>query len=196
MKLLIGEWGSFQFWISIFEIFKNLGPLAPILLAMLESFVPALPLVAIVTLNTTAHGVCMGFLYSWLGSTLGCILVFSCIRVLIKPHLATFIDHYPKIQNGLNWVSQIDHKILFYVVVFPFTPSSFLNLIFGLSDYSCLSFYRTMALAKIGVMLELTFFGSSLAAAFHNPRYLILAGLSLGVLVFISSYLSRKHGLK
>ena len=60
------EWlrqlGTLEFWLALLERFENLGPLAPILLAMVESFFPPLPLIAIVALNVAAHGGLLGFL--------------------------------------------------------------------------------------------------------------------------------------
>jgi len=54
-----------EFWVEALSAFKDLGPLAPICLALVESLIPALPLVAIVTINISAHGAILGFLYSW-----------------------------------------------------------------------------------------------------------------------------------
>ena len=56
---------SLEFWQSLLDSFVGLGPFVPILLAMVESFVPPLPLIAIVALNVAAHGPIMGFLFSW-----------------------------------------------------------------------------------------------------------------------------------
>ena len=58
---------SLDFWKNLLDSFEGLGPLVPVLLAMVESFVPPLPLIAIVALNVAAHGPVMGFLYSWCG---------------------------------------------------------------------------------------------------------------------------------
>ena len=38
---------SLEFWQSLLDSFVGLGPFVPILLAMVESFVPPLPLIAI-----------------------------------------------------------------------------------------------------------------------------------------------------
>ena len=67
---------TLEFWQQLLDSFQGLGPLAPILLAMVESFIPALPLVAIVALNIAAHGALFGFLYSWAGVAVGGSLMF------------------------------------------------------------------------------------------------------------------------
>ena len=48
--------GTLEFWEALLEGFEGLGPLVPILLAMLESIFPPLPLIAIVALNVAALG--------------------------------------------------------------------------------------------------------------------------------------------
>ena len=79
---IINLLGTVEFWEKLFHSFRILGPLAPILLAMVEAFIPALPLIAIVTLNVAAHGGILGFVYSWLGSVGGSILFFLVCRKL------------------------------------------------------------------------------------------------------------------
>ena len=71
METTLIDWlhqlGTLEFWEALLEGFEGLGPLVPILLAMLESIFPPLPLIAIVALNIAAHGGFLGFVYSWLG---------------------------------------------------------------------------------------------------------------------------------
>lgn len=76
MNVWLRQLGTLGFWEALLDSFGNLGPIAPIVLAMVESFFPPLPLIAIVALNVAAHGGLLGFLYSWAGVALGgCIMV-------------------------------------------------------------------------------------------------------------------------
>ena len=60
METTLIDWlhqlGTLEFWEALLEGFEGLGPLVPILLAMVESIFPPLPLIAIVALNVAAHG--------------------------------------------------------------------------------------------------------------------------------------------
>ena len=67
MNFCLRQLGTLEFWETLLDSFGNLGPIAPIMLAMVESFFPPLPLIAIVALNVAAHGGILGFLYSWAG---------------------------------------------------------------------------------------------------------------------------------
>ena len=54
METTLIDWlhqlGTLEFWEALLEGFEGLGPLVPILLAMVESIFPPLPLIAIVAL--------------------------------------------------------------------------------------------------------------------------------------------------
>ena len=76
--------GTLDFWKTLLDGFGDLGPLAPIALAMVESFFPPLPLIAIVALNVAAHGGFLGFAYSWIGVLLGGTLMFLFWRRVVK----------------------------------------------------------------------------------------------------------------
>ena len=69
MQTALMDWvhqlGTLEYWEALLAGFEGLGPLVPILLAMVESFFPPLPLIAIVALNVAAHGGLLGFLILW-----------------------------------------------------------------------------------------------------------------------------------
>ena len=186
---------SLDFWIDFIDAFKGLGPAAPIFLAMIESLIPALPLVAIVTFNITAYGTLPGFLYSWIGSITGCFIVFNFFRHVVKRYFMGWIKKHHSLHKGMMWVARIDWKALFVVALFPFTPSVFLNIVFGLSDFDSKLYFKTLVVAKVGMMAGLSLFGSSVAMAFQNPLFLIPAALILTTLYLISKYVTKKHGL-
>ena len=81
METTLIDWlhqlGTLEFWEALLEGFEGLGPLVPILLAMVESIFPPLPLIAIVALNVAAHGGFLGFVYSWLGVAAGGTCFYS-----------------------------------------------------------------------------------------------------------------------
>ena len=194
---LLQQIGTVEFWENLFHSFRILGPLAPILLAMVESLIPMLPLVAIVTLNVAAHGMVLGFLYSWIGSALGSTLVFLFFRRLVKPYALRFADRHPKVAKAQEWVNgRLKWQALFFIIIMPFTPSSFVNFAVGVSDFDEKLYIKVMITAKIIMLVLLSLFGQSVVQAIKNPAFLIVAGLLAFALYLISKYINRKNNLE
>lgn len=192
---LVKKMTTVEFWDQLFHSFQILGPLVPMLMAMVEAFIPALPLIAIVTLNVAAHGAVLGFVYSWVGSVVGSVLFFALCRKLFKPWIARFADKQPKIMKVRNWVNSINKKALFLIIAMPFTPSCFVNFAMGVSDFDAKTYIKTMASAKIVMLILLSLFGQSVVHAFENPVFIVLAVLLVVVLYLVSKYIRKRNNL-
>ncbi len=192
---LLEQLGSVTFWVELFSSFRALGPLAPILLAFVESLVPVLPLMVIVTFNIGAHGPILGFIYSWVGNFLGSIVVFLFFRYVVKRFLYHRIMKHEAVKRGFEFVAKANQTLLFMVAIFPFTPSSLLNICFGLSDFSQKTYMITIGCAKLFMIFFLTLFGNSFMMAFENPVHLFFSGIVLVLLMLLSRYFSNKSGL-
>ena len=186
---------SLEFWQSLLDSFVGLGPFVPILLAMVESFVPPLPLIAIVALNVAAHGPIMGFLYSWCGVALGGILMFAFWRRVVKRFFWRHASKYAWFRKAQGWVSNCDTSTLFTLAMLPFTPTSFLHLTFGISDFDGRRYIATLLAGKFVMVGMMALVGESLSNALENPLYLILAVALWVGMYFASKVFCRKHHL-
>ena len=192
---LFHQLGTLDFWEALLAGFEGLGPVAPILLAMVESFFPPLPLVAIVALNVAAHGGLLGFLYSWLGVAAGGTLMFLFWRRIIKRFFWRFAVHSQKLQKAQQWVNHFDTASLFMLAVLPFTPTAFMHLAFGISDMDEMHYLRTVLLGKAIMVAMMAVFGQSLVSSLKNPVYLILAVALWGGMYWVSKKFCKKHDL-
>ena len=200
METTLIDWlhqlGTLEFWEALLEGFEGLGPLVPILLAMLESIFPPLPLIAIVALNIAAHGGFLGFVYSWLGVAAGGTVVFLFWRRVVKCFFWKFASRSPKLEKAQQWVNRFDTSSLFMLALLPFAPSSFMHLAFGISDFDEKRYLITMLLGK-GVMIAMmAVFGQSLVSSMKNPLYLVLAVLLWGGMYWVSKQFCKKHNLE
>lgn len=188
--------GTLEFWEGLLVGFGDLGPLVPIFLAMVESFFPPLPLVAIVALNVAAHGGLLGFLYSWIGVALGGTIMFLFWRRVVKRHFWKLASRFKKLEKAQQWVNRFDTSSLFMLALLPFTPTSFMHLAFGISDFDEKRYLITVLLAK-GVMVGMmALFGQSLVSSLKNPLYLILAILLWAGMYWASKRFCQRHHLE
>ena len=189
----VHQLGTLEFWETLLESFGDLGPIAPVILAMVESFFPPLPLIAIVALNVAAHGGLLGFVYSWLGVMLGGSVMFLFWRRIVKRFFWKFAHRFAGLQKAERWVSRFDTASLFMLSVLPFTPSSFMHLAFGISDFDEKRYLITMLLGKGIMVAMMALFGQSLVSSMKNPFYLILAVLIWGGMYLASRWFCKKH---
>lgn len=191
----VHQLGTLEFWQTLLESFGDLGPLAPIFLAMVESFFPPPPLIAIVALNVAAHGGLFGFVYSWVGVMLGGTLMFLFWRRVLKQFFWKFASRSQKLEKAEQWVSRFDVSSLFMLSVLPFTPSSFMHFAFGISDFDEKRYLITMLLGKGVMVAMMALFGQSLVRSMKNPVYLVLAVVIWGAMYWGSKRFCKKHDL-
>lgn len=191
----VHQLGTLEFWQTLLDSFGDLGPLAPIFLAMVESFFPPLPLIAIVALNVAAHGGLFGFVYSWVGVMLGGTLMFLFWRRVLKQFFWKFASRSQKLEKAERWVSWFDVSSLFMLSVLPFTPSSFMHFAFGISDFDEKRYLITMLLGKGVMVAMMALFGQSLVRSMKNPVYLVLAVVIWGAMYWGSKRFCKKHDL-
>lgn len=191
----VHQLGTLEFWQTLLESFGDLGPLAPIFLAMVESFFPPLPLIAIVALNVAAHGGLFGFVYSWVGVMLGGTLMFLFWRRVLKQFFWKFASRSQKLEKAEQWVSRFDVSSLFMLSVLPFTPSSFMHFAFGISDFDEKRYLITMLLGKGVMVAMMALFGQSLVSSMKNLVYLVLAVVIWGAMYWGSKRFCKKHDL-
>ena len=191
----VHQLGTLEFWQTLLDSFGDLGPLAPIFLAMVESFFPPLPLIAIVALNVAAHGGLFGFVYSWVGVMLGGTLMFLFWRRVVKQFFWKFASRSQKLEKAEQWVSRFDVSSLFMLSVLPFTPSSFMHFAFGISDFDEKRYLITMLLGKGVMVAMMALFGQSLVSSMKNPVYLVLAVVIWGAMYWGSKRFCKKHDL-
>ena len=191
----VHQLGTLEFWQTLLDSFGDLGPLAPIFLAMVESFFPPLPLIAIVALNVAAHGGLFGFVYSWVGVMLGGTLMFLFWRRVLKQFFWKFASRSQKLEKAEQWVSRFDVSSLFMLSVLPFTPSSFMHFAFGISDFDEKRYLITMLLGKGVMVAMMALFGQSLVSSMKNPVDLVLAVVIWGAMYWGSKRFCKKHDL-
>ncbi|ARI78073.1 TVP38/TMEM64 family protein [Halobacillus mangrovi] len=182
----------FEYIINQLEKLESFGPLPGILFPMLEAFLPLLPLVAFVLANSVVYGLFKGFLYSWIGAVVGAIIVFLVIRSLGDKKFFRFITKHRQVQRVITWVEEHGFGPLFILMCFPFSPSSIINVVSGLSKVSKQQFILAVLLGKSVMIFTIAYVGSSIASFAQNPVKAIVVGICILLFWILGKYIERR----
>ncbi|WP_200816574.1 TVP38/TMEM64 family protein [Halobacillus sp. Marseille-P3879] len=169
----------FEYAIDQLEQLERFGPLPGILLPLIEAFLPILPLVAFVLANSVVYGLFKGFLYSYIGAVTGAVLVFLLSRKLGQQRFFNFVSRHKQVKRVMNWVEEHGFGPLFLLMCFPFSPSSIINVVSGLSNVSRQQFILAAVLGKSVMIFTIAYVGSSIASFAQNPVKSIFVGVCI-----------------
>lgn len=177
---------------EILDKYEQLGPLPGILFPFVEAFLPFLPLFAFVVANSAAYGLLKGFFYSWLGSTLGSITIFFLIRTFGNRNIMVKIKRNKKVMQVTSWVERHGFGPLFLLLCFPFSPSSLINVVAGLSNVSKQQFILAVLLGKSVMIFSIAYIGSSILEFAKNPVKTIVVILCILIFWAFGKFLEQR----
>jgi uncharacterized membrane protein YdjX (TVP38/TMEM64 family) len=173
--------------------FEALGPLPGILAAFVESFLPMLPLFAILIANVNAYGLWEGVLLSWIGVFCGSVSVFWVVR-RFGERFRKFIDRkWQKSRKLTLWLEHRGFMPVFLLACFPFTPSFFVTLIAGISKMRMRVFVVATAVGKAVMIILVSLVGYDLGALFKQPWRLALIAVLATLLVVLGRKIEAKY---
>ncbi len=173
--------------------YSALGPLPGILLPLLESLLPFLPLVVFVVANASAYGMWLGFLLSWIGACAGALIVFLLARRFGGRYSERIRGRMPKMDRFFSWIETKGFTPIFVLSCFPFSPSALVNIASGMSKLPLHTFLIAIAMGKAVMIITLSFIGHDLRALVDHPWRLVVAGLVLVVLWLAGKRLESRY---
>ena len=155
--------------------------------AFLESLLPVLPLVAIVTINAAVFGMGMGLIISWIGSGFGTVVMFLIAR---KFSDSKFINKYrnKKTNKIVQKLKEKGFKLLFIAYSCPFIPTSLVTIASGLCKFDLKTFLVGMVSGKFIMFIVISYIGSDIKGFLTSPIKIIL----LSIVVFIAWIIGNK----
>lgn len=197
MKVIeMTDWINVNNIIELSEHYRALGPLVGLLFPFIESFLPFLPLFVFVFANASAYGLWLGFLLSWVGTSLGSYAVFLIIRKYGRNRFLHFLTKGRRVQKLIHWVDRNGFAPLFLFICFPFTPSALVNLVAGLSDLKKHHYLVTLLAGKFVMILTVSFIGYDLRALLTQPIRTVLVAILIIVLWFVGKQLEKRMNKK
>ncbi|WP_164984906.1 TVP38/TMEM64 family protein [Ammoniphilus sp. CFH 90114] len=177
-------------WINAY---RGLGIAIAFILPILEAFFPILPLIAIVTGNAVAFGMWKGFFFTWLGACTGSLLVFWLIRTFSRNWTERLFHRYKGIEKSSKWFEKHGFSVLFLLRCFPFSPSSLINVLAGLSAISFHTYFWATILGKAVMVFILSYIGADLPQFIREPVKLITLLLGVALLWGVGKLVEKRY---
>ncbi|MEL7605619.1 TVP38/TMEM64 family protein [Sedimentibacter saalensis] len=171
---------------------EKIGPIAGIILPVIEAFLPVLPLVGFVIINVAVFGFFMGYLYSWIGNCLGSFLLFMLIRKIGGKKIENKIEK-SKYKGTLEKIRRKNLTVLFFLYCFPFTPSFLISGTAALTNMNTQQFILALLPSKFVMILSLAFIGQNVSSYFENPAKSLFFIVFILAVNFISKYFIKKY---
>ncbi|MEO2077490.1 MAG: TVP38/TMEM64 family protein [Bacillus sp. (in: firmicutes)] len=178
-------WFTLENIMSLIQEYRALGPLPGIGLTIIEAFLPFLPLFLFVMANASAFGLWLGFLYSWIGTCIGALLVFLLIRKYGQKRLLSFLPRHPKVRKLMDWVDQHGFGPLFLLLCFPFTPSAVVNIVAGLSKISTAQYMLAVCIGKMVMIFTISYIGYDIHSLITKPFRTVIVLLVIFILWYV-----------
>ncbi|MGP7817860.1 TVP38/TMEM64 family protein [Niallia sp. 01092] len=188
----IKQWFTLENIMQLIDSYRSFGPFPGILLPMLEAFIPFLPLFLFIMANVNAFGFWLGFLYSWIGTCGGALLVFLLVRKYGQKRLLRFIRNHQKVQKLMVWIEKHGFGPLFILLCFPFTPSALVNIVAGLSRIGIGQYVLAIIAGKLVMIFTISFIGYDLQSMIAQP----LRTIPVAIGIFILWYVGKRVELK
>ena len=165
-------------------------------LALIESFLPILPLSVFVALNCNAFGFFIGVIISWIGTCIGgisCYLFFKFIREKLQKKFKKKI--LKKVGNGIDKFDKITFTQLVLLYTLPFAPTSVFNTLSGLSKMKKEKFISALLIGNSFSIFFWGYIGISLIES-TDLKSIIIAVVLLVIAYIVSKIVNKKMNIE
>ena len=186
---------------NIFELFEKLiefiqtsGPSGVVLACLLmcvESIVPMIPLVALITINMMILGKVIGFFVSWFFTCIGCIFSYMIFKYGFGKKFDRLTEDKATINKYKKVLKNISFPTLCLIIAMPLTPAFVVNIVAGLLKIDFKKYVIALMIGKLSMVYFLGFFGMSFVKSIENPILLVKMLIVMGI-VYGSCYVINK----
>ncbi|MFD2114731.1 TVP38/TMEM64 family protein [Paenibacillus yanchengensis] len=171
------------------------GPLPGILATFLETFIPVLPLIAIIAANVNIYGFGLGFLWSWIGVSSGKLILFLLCRYFGKNVKTRVTNKFPKSERFFKWIDEKGFTPLFLLSGFPFTPSILITLIAGFSRVPLHTFLLATMMGKAVMILIIALLSMDITNLMQQPWRFVVIIVVIAVMWFGGKKIEGRYQL-
>lgn len=174
------------------EVISNGGILFGMLLIMIESFIPALPLSVFIALNTHTFGLLPGILMSWVSTCIGCYISYLIFYYISNNIIYKYLSKKTrnKIDKAIDKFQSISLANLTVIITLPFTPAFLINILAGVSGMSKKKYIVALLIGKIFMVSFWGYIGKSFVESMTDISAIIV----MSIMIIIAYALSKLIG--
>ena len=177
----------------IFSVPPIIGLLLGMIIIILESMLPILPLAVFIAVNMILFGNFFGFILSWASTIIGCLIMFTLVRKYLSNQFRNHTKHSKQIKKIREKFEHIKFPTLVLITALPFTPAFLINIAAGLSKMSYKKFTANILIAKLSIVYFWGYIGTSFIESITDITVLIrLAFIMLGAYI-LSKIVMKKN---
>ncbi len=183
-----------QFVDNITLYLTSLGPISGVILILLESMFPILPLAVFISLNILAFGNLFGYGISLASTIFGCLCSFFLFRSCFRKKFYNFIKKKEAVglDKMMKTISNISFSNLVLLIAIPFSPAFLINIAAGLSKITKEKFFFALLIGKSVMVYFWGYIGTSLLESLTDITILIRVSVLLLVSLIISRIVEKK----
>lgn len=174
------------------EVISNGGILFGMLLIMIESFIPALPLSVFIALNAHTFGLLPGILMSWVSTCIGCYISYLIFYYVSNNIIYKYLSKKTrdKIDKAVDKFQNISLANLTVIITLPFTPAFLINILAGVSGMSKKKYIVALLIGKIFMVSFWGYIGKSFVESMTDISAIIV----MSIMIIIAYALSKLIG--
>lgn len=150
------------------EIYESWGVAAAIGLPFLETLFPFLPLFLMNAFNMLSYGPVIGYIYSYVGTVLGTIVIFLFMRYISTKEFKRHRKEKPRVKKVLNWIEHTHPVLHILVLMIPFSPTFMINYSMGLTKMKWQTFLFITMVSRGLLLFICVPFGITLINYYNN----------------------------
>lgn len=169
-----------------------IGIIFGMLIIVLESILPILPLAVFIAVNMLVFGNIIGFITSFIATSTGCALSFFICRKGLSDIFYSKIKEDGRINKLMKKITKIKFSNLVLIIALPFTPAFVVNIASGLSKLSFKKFISAILIGKLSIVYFWGFIGTTFIESITDIKVLIEIGLILLITYILSKLITKK----
>lgn len=158
------------------------------LVMLIQNSFTVFPLILVITINVTLFGFLNGFLWSWFTSILSGIIVFYGARYILQDMIIEKFN--PKL---LEKVDASGFSYVFQARIFPFVPTSLVNILGGLSTIRMLPFLFATVIGNFLYFFVLALIPAGILRTNFNEYVIWVIILAAVLLYYFIKMLMKKR---